>query len=908
MPTDAATGAGGGLRAPWLAVAVGVFLPALLPAVAAETGLGSGFGAMFGEGIDFRGGMLDWEEDDAGRRVAILRNYAVIILPQVTISARNMVLNVELQEVYAEGDVVFKEPNGNSFRCDQLTFNYQEWNGLAKNISVTMDVSRADLPVRDFLDDAPSLSINQPSSLNDASLSGSIRRMYVQAEELRAHDQDTFELIDAQITPDSFARPHWHFRAPAALLRRDEKIESYNNTVVIGRMPVFYVPYLIRDLQYDWPWMRFQAGYSSDLGVFARTQWAWDLRSNPGSYIKMDRVIFDADLFARRGMGIGIENTYKVGDWESLGKLKIYGVYEFLTSRNHDRDRAFGDNETKIYQDLVDALDNPIPFRPDYYRRDFRWAVDWEHYQQLNDLWDVRAEAHLYHDRDYLREYDPVRYWNEKEPENSIALRRLDKQWELEFVAQSRLSNKWIAGPEYYPEIRATAPSWQIGDLPLFFKDDFRLGFVNYAFDEDRVRYARGRNDGLFALDPATGLSDSRLWKSDHYGAYFRAFNEARLEAPLQLGGLATLKPWAGLRTAYYEDTLGRGVGPTALSGYDLDMYNAGVFTPAGQRSKGGGDVNYAVPAGVDLSSRFYTVFGASEEWRLVTEPVLSYLENFTPHLDSNDELYLVDDYDGYDRQRRFGLQLHGKLQRRFFEDAPGVRVPYRDIVDYNLRFYSYPRGSDRDDLNRGRSVSDVEFELGYHPMRNLDLRASLLYDADSDSLKRGIFQADWRFGDIFRVIATHYHYSGDYWPFSEERFDKSDQTNIAIRTKLWNDSSHYALEVAANYEWRDSNEWRNSLTGVRHGFNRYRVTLFRDIDTFEMALSYIRDRNKDDHGVYFSLAPKSFMGIERPPPSYTGEVEALGSARYSDAEYFAAGEADIDVPVVDADLKDVGF
>ncbi|MCC8189947.1 MAG: hypothetical protein LIP77_04810, partial [Planctomycetes bacterium] len=511
-------------------------------------------GGFLGEGIDFKGGMLDWEEDENGHRVAILRNYAVVLLPNLTISARNMVLNVEMQEIYAEGNVLFDEAQGNAFYCDQLTFNYQEWQGLAKNIRVKMDREGVELPVVDFLDSQPVVSFSTTRSINDAVAGATLKRMYVQARELRAHDNQTFELIDAKITPDSFARPHWYFRSPAALFRQKEKIESYHNTVNIGSMPVLYFPYLIRDLQYDWPWMRITAGRTGDFGYFVRTQWGWKLNSRPDAYLKLDKIIFDVDWFSRRGFGPGIETTYQMGDLESLGKLKLYGVYEYSTRRSRDRDRARDDNEDKIWSDVAG-------YQPSLYRRDFRWAIDWEHYQQLNDLWDLRAEAHLYHDRDYLREYDRHRYWNEKEPENSIDLRRLDRHWELEFVAAARLSNRWQNQAEYLPEMRLTVPGLQVGDnMPLYFKNDLRVGVVNRRFDEDEFRYTRwDRRDnngnypsgGLFERDPVTGLATSRLYDRDNYGSIFRVFNEATVELPLKVGELFTVKPWVGLRTAY---------------------------------------------------------------------------------------------------------------------------------------------------------------------------------------------------------------------------------------------------------------------------------------------------------------------------------------------------------------------
>lgn len=885
--------------------------------------LGGGSGGFLGEGIDFKGGMLDWEEDEEGHRVAILRNYAAVILPQLTISARNMVLNVEMQEIYAEGDVVFDEAGGNAFYCDQLTFNYQEWKGLAKNIRVKMDREDVTIPIRDFLDSQPVTSTTNTRSINEVGEADrNLRRMYVQAQELRAHDSQTFELIDAKITPSSFARPHWYFHSPAALFRQKEKIESYHNTVRVGRLPVLYFPYLIRDLQYDWPWMRISGGHTGDYGYFVRTQWGWKLRERPDAYFQMDKIIFDADVYSRRGTGVGVETTYKMGDLDSLGKLKLYGVYEYGISKSRDLKRALSDNEDKIYS-------NAYGYNPSLYRDKFRWAVDWEHYQQLNELWDIRAEAHLYHDRDYLKDYDGSRYWNEKEPENSIDVRRLDKHWELEFVASSRLSNKWQTSAEYLPEMRLTVPNMQIGDTQLFLKNDFRMGLINRRFDEDEYRYtrwdqlnlARAAGDipgysypsgGLFERDPVTGMSTSRLHDKDNYGTSFRVLNDMRIEAPLKLWESVTLKPWVGLRTAYYSKTQGRAYSNAeieAMSGanpYMYQYYENGIYNPTMRYKSGSGDYNFAIPFGGELSTRTYTLFGANNQWRLITEPVLSYTENSRPRLDYDRDLYPVDSYDEYYRQRRLGVELHNKLQRRYYEDAPGEDVPERDVLDFNVAFYQYPRERDRDVVNNGNRFSEIAVDLVYRPMSHLSLSASVDYDVDDNTANRAIVSADWRINNYVRTYVTHYHYRGRYW--RHPTTSPSSQTHMAVRTKLWNDSSHYSLEGAVAYEWRDSNEWRTTRDGVRHGFSKYRVTLFRDMDTFEMALSYVRDRNADDHGVFFSLSPKGFMGFDRPPPGYSMEIEELSAGRYPEtSRYLDAGYL-IDGPVRDADIKDVQF
>lgn len=900
------------------------------PATGSGSGGGVSSGGLLGDGIDFKGGMLDWEEDDEGNRVAILRNYAVVILPQLTISARNIVLNVEHQELYAEGDVLFDESGGNAFYCDQLTFNYQEWKGLAKNIRIKMDREDIEIPVKDFLDDAPSLSLTSPTttSLNDAGDGGmsQLKRMYVQAQELRAHDQNTFELIDAKITPSSFARPHWYFNSPAALYRQKEKIESYHNTVRVNKWPVLYFPYLIRDLQYDWPWMRIAAGSTSDYGYFIRSQWGWKFKEDPNSWFRMDKLIFDVDLFSRRGAGLGVESTYELGDWDSSGKFKLYGVSEFLTTRGRDSDRAETNTENRTYRA------HPA-YEPSLYRNDFRWAIDWDHYQQLNDLWDVRAEVHLYHDRDYLREYDPGRFWNAKEPTNSVVFRRLDRNWELEFLASSRLSNKWKTQTEYLPEARLTVPGLQIGDSNMFFKNDLRVGFVNKRFDEDQYKYERWdmlyKNSegvvsypatGLFAWDPITGHSGSRLYDKDNFGTTFRAVNEMRLEAPYKAGNV-TFKPWVGLRTSYYSRTLGKdfdfsqistvspeayGLLPSSTQNAMYSAYYYHTYNPALRYEGGSGKVDAAIPLGLDISSRFYSIFGADDEWRMITEPKFKWTENSRARLDYNYDVIPFDNVDIYQRQRRFSFEVNSKLQNRYFESKDGEKV--HDYMDFSFGIHQYPRSKDRDAINHGARWSELTSDIVLRPTENLSLSGSISYDVDDSKMNRAILAADWRLNSLWRINASHYQYRGNYWGAPDA--GPSTQTHMAVRTKLWNDSSRYSLEGAVAYEWKDStDDWEDSKYGVRHGFNKYRATLFRDLDTFEMSVSYVRDRHTDDHGVFFALSPKSFTGFDRPPPAYTMEVEEVSQGRYAaHTAHFLDDGYRIDPPARDADIKDIQF
>ena len=795
----------------------------IAPAVASAGEVG-GMGSLLGDGISLDGGNMDFVKE---KNAVVIRNYAILNVSNTRITARNMVYHNDTREVYAEGDVSFDEPGGSSFYCDRLFFDVGEWRGYAENVRIKAK-SPTPLPVVSIQDE----SIKGPGDLRKSKIgkAGSISRMFVSAREVRSINKDHQELIDAVITPSAFVNPTIGIYSKAVNVRRDEKVESWHNVLKIGNIPVFYFPYIIKDLRYDWPWMRVGGGRSDKWGVTAKTKWGFDLfSSNKSAPFRIENIFFDLDYRSKRGMAYGSEVEYSVGKGESFGLLDVYYLNESGISKKDDLERGTDDNESVDYNDRRG-------WQPDLYRNDDRWGIDWQHRQVFNRNWDLRLEAHAYSDRDYRQEYDEIAYKEDKDAETSLDLRYLNDHLIAELVAVKRL-NDFESRTEYLPELRITVPGYRLGVLPVYLENDIRVGFVNRRFDNILDHYSMLENE------------INKVTQGDNYGAFFRAYDQTVLRAPLHFGAFV-LTPYVGFRATSYGDTYGRPARDSELTAAQIALRDAGIYDPS-HVTESGRETDTALLWGFALNTKLYGLLNfGGQTYRHVIEPEIRYRADEDPSVDP-ERLFSIDDLESYHKQHVLTFALHQSLQRK---DSEGVL----NVLDFDVSFDQYPLKEEAEEYNYDRTVSQVNFDLIFRPNRKLTLAGNISLDNHDHEINRAFASADWRFNDMFRFYIHQQYYRGHYWGRQGENSDEINQTTLSLRTKLWNNDSRYHAEIAFTYDWEDN---PSSFNGI----SEERLTLTRDCDVFELALSFVNDRKDDDKGVFVQLIPKGWMGFERP-------------------------------------------
>ncbi len=776
----------------------------------AVLGLAAGGGAWAAEkkgllegGMNLDGGIMDYDRE---KDAVVIRKYAVLTLGTTKVTARNMVYYKNTNEVYAEGDVVFEDASGSSFVCDRLFFHTLDWRGTAENVRVK--AQKAEIrPPPPFVSTGIG-GTRKPRSSSGRHGGGEVTRMFLHARELRSIGPKHHELIDAVLTPSSYYKPHWGIHSKAVNIRRGEKVESWHNFLKIGPVPVFYFPYIIYDLKYDWPWMRVSGGKTSEWGYHFNIETLMELDPKPDDLFRMHKIFMDLGFRQNRGWGLGLDANYKTGKGRSFGRIKFTNVYENLISDEEDSARARDHVETAVYRGMSN-------YKPDLYQDDFRWGLDWLHRQEFNERWDLRLEAHKYSDRDYRQEYDRIAFKEDKEPETWAGLRYLHPLWEAELIVQKRL-NKWQSQSEYLPELRLTVPGFRLGSVPLYVKSDTRVGIVNRRFDYALDKYNRLNNDA------------TRVKHGADYGEFARLHHETTINSPIHLGRFAVLTPYVGGRVTFYEKQYGR----------------------AGGDDRNVDSVNSALLWGADLSTRYYGIFGDGA-WRHVLEPTISFVGNEKPDVPSA-YLYQIDELDTYQESHYWSFALHNTLQTKTAKGG------IRDVLDFDLDWRYYPRRGELDDVNFGRHSTEIRADLVFRPTKNLVLWGDALYDPHDNQFNTLVGGFDWIFRDRFRLYLRHQYLHGN--TYRARRRGGIEQTTVGLRTLLWNKDSKWSAEIAGRYNW----ESNTAVTGLIEK----RITLYYDLDTVELGVSlHMDEKYLGNKGIFVTITPKfTYAAISRLP------------------------------------------
>lgn len=551
---------------------------------------------------DIEGGDYKLVKD---QNAMVIRGYGTIVFKgmefagvkeDLKLQARNLVVFLEgpaPRYAYAEGDVNV-EFGDQLMYCDTLYLDIKTFQGEATDVRATGRVPEEE---KQRVPSSLDLAVGGVSRPRAEWSETALNRGFVRARKVRINSREHQELFDATMTTDNSPKPIYSFGARAAHLRRREKVESWHNVLRIGRVPIFYFPYVLKDLRYDWPWMRLTMGRSDRWGVFSLSSWGMDLEPQDESFFRPEKIYWDIDWREERGWAGGMTMKYEMGHRKSIGHFGGYYTKETDISAREDAERAIDDNE---YGDL--------------YQDKERWRVFWDHYQELPAGWDMRIDVDAYSDRDFQKEYFNREYNEEKEPEAIFDLRKLTDDFIFEIVARPRV-NDFQTQAEYLPELRFTLPGMPLGRTGIFMRNDTRIGVVNKRIDEDLSREQ---------LVDEHGLDDDF-----EYGKAFRAHTDLRFYKPFNIGRVLTFTPYVGGLASYYEDVRDDDVGHTR---------SAGLW-------------------GFELTGRWVGRFGGDRVRHLV-EPSIRFTGNEDPTIEPKD-LWEVDELELYNELHFWTFALH---------------------------------------------------------------------------------------------------------------------------------------------------------------------------------------------------------------------------------------------------------
>ncbi|MBP5232944.1 MAG: LPS-assembly protein LptD, partial [Planctomycetes bacterium] len=778
---------------------------------AADNGGGDIFKTIFGPDFKISGGTIRYLPD---RKAVLIRDYATVIIQGRRIRARNILYFTELNRLYAEGEVSLEEKNGSFMTCEQVYFDVADGRGRAHRVHIR----KTDRPVNSVASieetDAtryrPGLNIyNQEDTFAPFDEKNAMDkvRMNLYANDLRMISSDHFDAINTWVSPSNYAEPHWRITSSAAHVRQDEKVEAFHNLFKIGKVPVFYLPYLVYDLRYTWPYYRPSIGSNDKHGFYFLNRLGWrflnpvDKQGRPVDeygnlvrrYFQLDRIFADVDFRGKRGWGLGGETDYSV---DLLGKgrgnLRGYWTKEIYTTSAEDEDRAYNDVEFRAKR-----WKRWPKFEPSYYANENRYLIEWQHSHDLPGNFDLRAQTHVFSDRDFYKEYFPDDWAEESQKDTNVDLRYLGDLFSSDLIVQTRV-NDFRSQTEYLPQWKLNLPGVRLFEkLPLYLESRTDATIGRRLEDNMLAKL------DLINYDSKTREYDGRVDRNKQNGQspwVARLHEEAIVSLPLDLKVLS-VRPWAG----------------GFLTGYSISYDPVHMNDDQAQ-------LNGAVKWGVDFSSRFFGSLG--QNWTHIVEPTVSFVNHEDP-LINREYLYDLDAIDDYRNTRMVTFGLHQDFYKKTDLGTD------RRILTLNAKTGIILDDDEAARYNNDNNMADVLLEGSLYPTQTWSIWGNCVYSPAANEVTKFGVGTDFWFSKQLRMFVRHAYDSGFRVTDPERRRGTSNVTTLAFRTQLWNKLSHYSLEYGVSYQWNaDAGEIlgsRHYMSGeVHNGFQKQRISLIR--------------------------------------------------------------------------------
>lgn len=292
--------------------------------------------------------------------------------------------------------------------------------------------------------------------------------VYVSADEARGTIED-LEIIDPRIfygEPDKLAP-----RATADSIHYfgDRKFKAEHLVVRLGAVPLFFVPGITSDIDFDDQYLEGYAGYSSDLGAFGGL-----------------------------GLAVGIGPRLDLGG--SLGYFSERGLLwgPIVRYRPHRHaDGATGDLRFSFIRDTgergIDNLGEPIDTD--------RYFLTWDHLQTHGDRFSLTALVNAWSDSEVTRDFRPSLFNESQQPDTYAEAAYRGSNYQVSLFGRVQ-TNDFHPMTERLPEVRFDLMPTAIGK-GFIHELQLSAARLDYTDPEDQTRLRSDRLDAYYGLSRA---------------------------------------------------------------------------------------------------------------------------------------------------------------------------------------------------------------------------------------------------------------------------------------------------------------------------------------------------------------------------------------------------------------------
>jgi len=218
--------------------------------------------------------------------LVIAKGGALLKYQDIEVKADYLKINLTTHLLFASDKVLFKQDKTETY-CEELSYNWK-----TKKI----------------------IFLQLKAELTGEGIKGNI---YYQGEKME-NFPETVELTEGSFTTCELEEPHYHIIAKEMIIYPKDKIIARNISWYEGKTKIITLPYFLifLDRKTQLPILP-KIGQNSTEGWFIKTNFNYyiDEKSYGTLYI---------DWMEKRGLGIGLKQTWEIGDQNNVGETSLY--------------------------------------------------------------------------------------------------------------------------------------------------------------------------------------------------------------------------------------------------------------------------------------------------------------------------------------------------------------------------------------------------------------------------------------------------------------------------------------------------------------------------------------------------------------------------------------------------------
>lgn len=334
---------------------------------------------------------------------------------------------------------------------------------------------------------------------------------YGSGENVDRSQGDKLVLNRAKISTCDHDKPHYHLGSKKIEIYPKDKLVARNVRMMIGKLPVLYIPYFSQRLDGKRPRFTITPGFKKDWGAFGLTQWRYELADNV-------RGALHLDYRENWGFASGADVEYET---QKLGK----GIVKLYYTGERDKDN-----------DPVRTLQ--------------RFKGEWRHKWQIDDKTDAVWQYYKLSDAGFLEDYFEKEADKDEFPDTFFLLTRRLPKGTLSLRSDVRV-NRYETKVERLPELRYDLSNLKLGGTGLYYKNKTTFSNLQKVLPSGTTgdtKTLRFDVDQELSYPTKVGIVEFKPFVGSQHTYYSRTKNEFQHDT---IRGI--FKTGASLSTKFYK-------------------------------------------------------------------------------------------------------------------------------------------------------------------------------------------------------------------------------------------------------------------------------------------------------------------------------------------------------------------